>query len=285
MRESGYTNREMLQFVARMQAKDGSKQNRLGWLDDSLRTSEESDVVFFVGCLPFADKLFGGVVETGLLEIARSAIRLLNAVGVEPNVMKAEVCCGVDFHLLGERPTFESLCAQNVDNLKKAKAKTILTACSDGAYMLGQYAALGFDHGCEVMHVAEYAASRLSGESFAPGAAILPSALVGPTGATEPLDTSKMESLLGPNTHNLASLAGRPIDILAGGWLPTNAAARNRLDGLLNTAVEAGCERVVTTCPRCFLSLRYAQRATSWQQSYILVQDLTVALARLVGGR
>ncbi|MCD6325961.1 (Fe-S)-binding protein [bacterium] len=275
------SNREMMMSIGRMQARDGNSQSRLSWHDRNLKVAECGPIVYFVGCLPYADVLFGGHVETGLLEIPRAAVRLLNLLGIEPVVMPSEVCCGLDFHLTGDNETFESLARQNVEHIRKTGAKTILTTCGDGAFMLRKYPSLGFDHGCEVMHVAEFAANRLDEIKIPEGTGILPSCTTGPCGDSGPINTSALSKLLGKGVVDLSQAIGGPFECAAGGWLPANSDESRKLEGFIAAAVEMNCDRIYTACPRMLLSLRYTMRPGAWHRSSVELQDLTVALARL----
>jgi len=194
--ENGLTNRGMMRTVARLQAQGGLNQKRLSWLDDSLQTAETGDVVYFVGCVPFADVLLADRIDNGILSVPRAAIRLLNLVGTRPVVLPNEVCCGLDAYLGGDMDTARSLARLgldaylggdmdtarslarlNVEMFRAVGAKRILTSCAGGAWMLRHYSALGHDHGCEVLHVAEFLAQRLDGIRLPAGTALWPSSV------------------------------------------------------------------------------------------------------------
>lgn len=279
---NGFTHREMLLSVARLQAKGKGAQKRLSWLEEPLKASTKGQVVYFVGCVPYSDVLFGSWTETGLLDTPRAAVRLLNSQGIEPVILADEVCCGLDFYLNGEEETLRQLAARNVELLKAAGAETVLTACSDGAFMLHQYASLGFQHGCEVMHIAEYLADELEGISLPEKTAILPSRTVGQRGASEAIDVSELASIFSEGSIDLSKGGLGPFEIAASGWLPENADAKRRLDRFVETAIDRGCERIATTSPRALMCFRHAQRAGAWLGSHIEVEDLTVLLSRLI---
>jgi len=278
----GFTNREMMRTIARFQAKGGLPQNRLSWLDESLNVAKAGPIVYFVGCVPYAEVLFGRQVETNLLSIPRAAVRLLNPVGIAPVVLPNEVCCGLDAHLDGENDTVNSLAEQNTEMFQAVRAKTILTTCSAGAWMLSQYPALGFDHGCEVMHLAEFLAGRLDGVALPPRTAIWSSCTAGSDGMTARFDASKLAAFMGPDVVDLAKRDLAPADCHGAGWLPKDAKARESVDRLIDTAIDAGCERILTLCPRCLVSLKFALRPGAWVKSHVDVQDLIVFLSSLV---
>ncbi|MBN2208421.1 MAG: (Fe-S)-binding protein [Candidatus Coatesbacteria bacterium] len=284
------TNRDMMRTVCRLQARPGLKQNRLSWLNESLRVAQKGPIVYFVGCLPFADIVFGRQIEANLLSIPRAAVRLLNSLGIEPVILPNEVCCGLDAHLDGEEDLARSLAERNTAMLKAAGAKTILTTCSDGAWMLGQYPELGFDHGCEVMYLAEFLEGKLEGVALPPGTAIWPCS------SQSQVESRKSEGdtwcrgsacctlLRFVNTHRAeqAPPLQQAGECHGSGWLPRDARARARIDRLCDAAIDSGCQRILTLCPRCLVSLKFALRPASWVKSDIDVQDLIVFLSSLV---
>lgn len=255
-------------------------QNRLSWLDESLDVAAEGPIVYFAGCVPFAGVLFDRRAETSLSSIPRAAVRLLNSVGVKPVVLPNEVCCGMDAQLAGENDTVNSLAQQNTEMLKAAGATIVLTTCSDGAWMLKQYPALGFDHGCEVMHLAEFLAGKLEGVTLPPKTGIWPSCVRSSDGARR-FDVSKLAAVIGPEVVDLAERDSAPADCHEDGWLPKDAEARERVDRLIDTAIDAGLERILTLSPRCLVSLKFALRPGTWVKGHVDVQDLVVFLSSL----
>jgi ferredoxin len=77
---------ELLQSAARLMAGPRAPERGLDWLGDDLEVAEEGEIALFVGCLPFFDVLFERELGLETVEIARSAIRLLNRLGIQPVV-------------------------------------------------------------------------------------------------------------------------------------------------------------------------------------------------------
>jgi Fe-S oxidoreductase len=139
-----------IQTWMRMMADPSLKQNRLDWLTDDLITAEESDTVYFVGCLPHYEALFGKIGAQGV-EIAQSAVRILNHLGIEPIVLADERCCGHDLYWEGESDTFRQLAALNTEMLRATGAKRLVTTCAECARTLK----MDYDLGMEVMHMSQ----------------------------------------------------------------------------------------------------------------------------------
>jgi Fe-S oxidoreductase len=120
-----------------------------------LRVSDSSDTLYFVGCAPYYGALFKplGVDGNG---IARSVVRVLNAVGIEPQVLADERCCGHDLLWEGDVEGFLTLAELNRTLMRQAGVKRIATACPECARALKvDYPAHGIDLDVEVLHLAE----------------------------------------------------------------------------------------------------------------------------------
>jgi heterodisulfide reductase subunit D len=152
---------EAIQTWMRMMTSPELKQNRLEWLDEDLKVSTNSDTVYFAGCLPYYDVVFNKIGAQGV-EIARSAVRVLNRLGVEPIILENERCCGHDLLWEGDVANFRKLAELNIAMLQATGAKRIVTTCPECARTLKvDYPAHVGDLGMEVMHIAELLAQNL----------------------------------------------------------------------------------------------------------------------------
>lgn len=119
-----------LQSLMHIMTADQLSQNRLGWLDKKLKTKAESDCLYFMGCLPYFDILFADIgVRT--LDTAGSAVKLLNRLGIEPALLPNERCCGHDLLWAGDVENFARLAEHNVKEIKRARAKQVVTTCPE----------------------------------------------------------------------------------------------------------------------------------------------------------
>ena len=149
------THGEVIQTWGQIMTAPELDQNRLEWLNSDLRVSQDSDVLYFVGCLPYYHTQFKHLGIEGL-EIARAAVRILNKLGIEPQVMSDERCCGHDQIWQGDMVTFDALARQNLERLQTTKARQIITTCPECARTLGlDYPARVGDHGMEVLHLTQ----------------------------------------------------------------------------------------------------------------------------------
>jgi heterodisulfide reductase subunit D len=125
--------------------------------------SDDSDTLYFVGCAPYYGALFKplGVDGDG---IARSTVRALNALGIEPQVLADERCCGHDLLWEGDVEGFQTLAGLNAALIRQSGVRRIVTACPECARALKvDYPAHGIRLDVEILHLAELLASM--GES------------------------------------------------------------------------------------------------------------------------
>ncbi|MEE8403379.1 MAG: (Fe-S)-binding protein, partial [Candidatus Hydrothermarchaeaceae archaeon] len=106
-----------------------TKPRRKKFLSEDVRVDDDSDVLYFMGCVTYLDIIFKDDVGFEGMDIADNTIRLLNAVGITPAVLDGEKCCGHDQFWRGQNEFFEEFAKQNVEHLKKYK--TIVTSCPE----------------------------------------------------------------------------------------------------------------------------------------------------------
>ena len=149
------THNEMLQTLGRMMIDPELEQNRLGWLEDGLETSEDSDTIFFVGCMPYYDTIFNSLGVEGI-KIGQAGLKILNYLGIKPQVLSDERCCGHDQLWQGNVDNFLALAKLNLEMFKDSGAKRIVTPCPECAYTLKiDYPKFIGDHGLKVLHLTE----------------------------------------------------------------------------------------------------------------------------------
>jgi Fe-S oxidoreductase len=178
------THGEAIHAWMRMMMDPALKQNRLGWLNDQesfefqapnpgptlkpktenskprLHTSDTSDTLYFVGCAPYYGALFKPLGVDGD-RIARSTVRVLNALEIKPQVLADERCCGHDLLWEGDVEGFRTLAEMNAALIRQAGVKRVVTSCPECAHALKiDYPAHGIKLNVEVMHLAELLAEN-----------------------------------------------------------------------------------------------------------------------------
>ena len=272
-----------LQSIARLQARSNLVQRRLEWLDrDKLRVSDDGEVLLFVGCAPYFEPVFEDI-PVRALDIAESTIRILNHLGIEPQVHGDEKCCGHDALWLGDVDTFERLSNHNVELIRDSGAKTVLCFCPECFRTLASDYP---DLDCEVLHVSEFLARKIdSGElTLAPRE--------GRVTYQDPCRLGRHMNLYDAPRKVLSAIDGlelvemehhREDAVCCGTSCFTNCdsySKRIRVDRLME-AEATGAQTLVTACPKCQTHFKCALN-TRGEQSGPEVHYDVVDLVNLV---
>jgi len=154
------THSGILFSLMKLISRSDIKQKRLDWLD-GCRTSQKSEVLYFVGCAPYFEPIFQDI-EVSPVNIARNSIKILNALGIEPMLLPNERCCGHDLLWTGDTETFKKLAQLNAEMIRETGAKKIVFSCPEGYRTFKidypQYVKLD----CEPVHISELLAQNLS---------------------------------------------------------------------------------------------------------------------------
>jgi Fe-S oxidoreductase len=273
-----------------------STPRRLDWLEPDLRIAAEGPVFLFVGCLPLFEPVYADL-GLRLMEIARSAVRILNGLGIEPVVRGEEVCCGHDL-LWGGDPgnEFRALAEKNAALIQSTGAKTVVTACAECARTLAlSYREVVRTFTPEIVHLASFVARRSGELVFAPE-----------NGDGEKVvtyqDPCRLGRHLGVIDEPRALLGGIPGVRLAemvpsgadsrccgtSGFLHCDAESRRLQSLRLADARATGAELLVTACPKCLIHFTCAQKederrarlsGLAEETTRMRAEDLTVLVA------
>jgi Fe-S oxidoreductase len=157
--EDGKTNPALDKVIAGLRKQGtmvpGAKGKRAGWaeglgLKDA--TKEKVDVYYHVGCLTSYDKSFQ--------KLARATVKILQKAGVNFGIgYENETCCGGRAYQMGYKEDFLNQAKKNMDMLKKAGVKTLVTGCADGYQAFKVlYDKFNLKGDLEVLHISEYLA-------------------------------------------------------------------------------------------------------------------------------
>jgi len=161
-REGTCSHGGILESISKIMMAPNLKQQRLDGLNGTLQTSQNSEYLYFMGCLPYFEILFEDInVES--MNIARNTIKILNYFDIKPQVLPDEKCCGHDSYWNGDIQTFQKLGLANIDQIKKANVKKVITSCPEC------YRTLKIDYpkyfgrqDYEVFHVSEFLSEFIS---------------------------------------------------------------------------------------------------------------------------
>jgi Fe-S oxidoreductase len=279
------THGDVVQTWGRMMARHEIEQDRLGWLDGDLRVSASSDTLYFVGCLPYFDPMFRGIGAEGI-EIARAAVRILNHLGIEPQVLADERCCGHDQLWQGDFQTFQALARQNLERLKASGARRIVTTCPECTRTLKvDYAQLAGAHHLEVMHLSELVAALQPDLGTAETSTIVtyqdPCRLGRHLGVYE----APRRVLAGIGLQVAEMERSRHTSLCCGTscWTACGQVSKNIQVERLGEARATGAELLVTACVKCQIHLKCAQDDPALRDDIAIpVRDWTTVVAERI---
>jgi Fe-S oxidoreductase len=279
------THSGMIQTWGRMMTEPDLVQHRLLWLDEGLSTNQDSDTIYFPGCLPYYQEAFGGMQFEGN-DIARAAIKILNQLGIEPALLENERCCGHDQFWQGDMETFSQLAKLNLELLKESGAERIITTCPECFYTLKySYPEHVGEHDLQVLHLVELLEqSQLSFSN---------SSVAKQNNRTvtyqDPCRLGRFESIY-QQPRDLIHEAGyklvemehnRNSGICCGTSCWSNCGSLNHeiQENRLSEARSTKADVLITACHKCQIHLLCAQKGMSDDKDRVIIRDLTTMIA------
>jgi Fe-S oxidoreductase len=276
-------------------ASDGLKQNRLSWLEGlktKTRAGSNSDIMFFVGCLPHFN-ISHGHINSNTLAIARDSIAILNALGVTPVVLPDERCCGHDLLFGGNPAGFEALAEKNAQLIKAAGVKRIVISCPEGYQTLAQeYPRVLKGWGVEVTHISEFLAEKIDA-----GKVNFKNDLSLKVTYQDPCRLGRYMGVIDAPRKVIDAIPGVELvemehygrDAICCGvssWISCGSTAKSIQMSRLAEAKATGADTLVTACPKCQIHFRCAlsgKVSGDRDKVDIPVEDLTSLVVRALG--
>ncbi|MEA2039821.1 MAG: (Fe-S)-binding protein [Thermodesulfobacteriota bacterium] len=253
----------MLQTIMAMQTQD-VQQNRTFWIEDG-KTSDSSDVFYFVGCRPYFDIIFRDI-DAGSIKGAQNMLKILNTCGVEPIVCNDERCCGHDALLNGEEEKFKELAQLNLDVIRSSGAKKVVFSCPEGYYTFKNiYPEYFGELGFEPVHILDFLADKVEEGAiqFEESEGIVtyhdPCRLGRLSGVYDAprklIETLGLELKEMPRSRENALCCGTT------GWMNCSSCSKEIQVERLAEASDTGAGTIVTACPKCQIHFRCAKDA------------------------
>ena len=254
-----------LQSVMRMMATGGAQQDRMGWMDEDLKTEPaKGEVFYWTGCTMYYDAFFSDF-EVQALAGTRAAVRLMNKLGISPVVSAEERCCGHDLLWNGDRQNFELLAKHNVKLLADSGAHTLVTSCAECLRTWKiDYEPFFEGKPPRIMHITEFLVEHLPDLEFKTDE-------VRRVTFQDPCRLGRHLGIYDPPRQMLAALPG--VDFVdmrrsgpgaiccAGGtWSNCDRYAKRIQVERLREARATGAEVLVTACPKCQIHFRCAMK-------------------------
>ncbi len=273
-----YAHNGILQEVMRIQTLN-VHQDRTRWLTADMQVAEEGEYFYFVGCLPFFDIIFADL-GVQALNIARSAVRLLNRVGIAPIVSNAERCCGADLLLAGDVASFQRLAELNVETIRASGARSIVFTCAEcyNAFK-NDYPAFVGQLPFDLLHLTELLADKMAGGELA----LEP--LPGRVTYHDPCRLGRYLKVYEPPRQVISGVPGlelvemednreRAMCCGSTAWVNCSGCSKLIQREKLRQARETGAQVMLTTCPKCQIHLTCAARDLEAGQT-VKVEDVT----------
>jgi Fe-S oxidoreductase len=276
--------------LMRLMSRPDIKQRRLEWLD-GCRTSQKSEVLYFVGCAPYFEPIFEDI-EVSPVNIARNSIKILNALGIEPMLLPNERCCGHDLLWTGDTETFKKLAELNAQMIKESGAKKIVFSCPEGYRTFKNDYPQYVELDCELVHITELLAQSLKRNG--PKLEEINKRVT----YQDPCRLGRHLEIYEPPREIIKAIPGIKLtemehrgneSICCGTSAWTNCSSYSkqiRVERLLE-ARATGAEVLVTACPKCQIHFKCAmvdKGAEKGPDIEMEVMDIVTLVANALGG-
>jgi Fe-S oxidoreductase/coenzyme F420-reducing hydrogenase delta subunit len=287
------SHNNMFLDLPKIMANPKIKQNRLGWLPKDAKTLRSGDILYFVGCTPYFNVMFKDI-KAKPIETAKSVVKILNKVGIEPVLLNNERCCGHDLHFTGDEEAFKELAKMNVSAIKESKAKRVVVSCSECYRTLKlDYPEVVGDLDFEVLHISELLEDLIEKEKLD-----FPDVFKDKTVTYH--DPCRLGRHMGVYDSPRNVIKSIPeIDLLemernrenamccgVSSWLNCGKISKQIQIDRLTEAKETNADCLITSCPKCELHLKCAvagELPKKRKKVNIMMQDFSVLVAKALG--
>ncbi len=256
-----------LQTLNAIQTRD-VRQDKTAWAEKAGRFREQGDTYYFVGCLPYHDVLFR-YLGLSVLDTARSALTLLNRLGIEPVISNDERCCGHDAFWSGDSEVFKELADRNIESIQKSGAKQVLFSCPEGYHTFKTYYPKYFGElPFEVRHLTDFLAEELPKSD-------LELRTPEPHRVTfhDPCRLGRFSGIyeqprrlidLVPGQEQIEMQRNRENALCCGTscWMECSSFSKGMQVDRLTEAVDCGADTLITACPKCQIHLNCGLQTT-----------------------
>jgi Fe-S oxidoreductase len=258
---------------------------RMDWAKDLdvplIDDNPDPEYILWVGC--------AGAFDSRIIKQTRAMIKVLNAAGVDYAVLgHSEACTGDPARRTGNEMLFQMLAEQNVETLKQANAKKVVTSCPHCLHTLRHdYPQFGGDF--EVVHHTQlidhlYKTGRLRSESSPVGKITYhDSCYLGRWNREFDAPRDVIQSVGVPNVVELTRNKRHGFCCGAGGgrmFMEEHEGERvnfNRTDEI----IDAGVEAVAVACPFCNIMLTDGMKQRNVEEK-IQVLDIAELVAQSI---
>ncbi len=258
-----------------------ARQKRTEWMGDIkvkvVPEEGKAEVLYFVGCAPSYDPR--------LQRIPRILCRVMEMAGLDFGVLGTrESCCGNEIRRMGEVGLFEELRNGNLESIRAAAPKWIVTTSPHCFNAFRKEYGL---EGVEVLHFTELLQRLLREERISPSSEVRARVVY-----HDPCFLGKQNGIFDPPREVLRAIPG--VELLefgraretslccegGGGRMWVEGAGQGPRNGELRVreAEALGAEVIATACPFCLMNLEDALKTTGLEGK-LQVMDVAELLA------
>ncbi|UCD20360.1 MAG: (Fe-S)-binding protein [candidate division WOR-3 bacterium] len=250
------------QSLMRIMTTPELEQKRLDWIDNDLKTTQQGDVLYFVGCMPYFDILFSDI-KVNTLQAARASVKILNKLGITPVVLPQERCCGHDLLWSGDMENFEKLARHNIEEITKSGAKRIVFSCPEGYRTFKIDYPRYFGTHFRVEHITETIARAISNgelkmKNLEKVVTFQDPCRLGRHLRIYDEPRKAITSVPGLQLNEMARSRQRAICCGVSAWMSCSTYSKSIQRARLTEAKETGADLFVLSCPKCEIHFQCA---------------------------
>jgi Fe-S oxidoreductase/coenzyme F420-reducing hydrogenase delta subunit len=261
--EKSCTHGGVFEQISRIMMKSNLKQDRLHWVTDDLKISDESDTVFFTGCSPYFAAYFGEPYSDNLVGSLRAGVKLMNKIGIEPRVLSNEICCGHDLLIRGEIEQFKYMAEKLTKIIKDSKAKRIVFSCPECLVTLrDEYPKYVEKESIELLHISELLEKEISFIEFKKDivtATYQDPCRLGRYSSIYEQPRKMISAIPGINFVEMSHNNERSICCGNTAWIGCDSGTKEIQKQRIMEAINTDSEQLLTACPKCLIHLTCAK--------------------------
>jgi heterodisulfide reductase subunit D len=241
-------------------------------IDGTKPEKSDSKYGYFPGCVDTLG-LFLHDVKTDFGEITASSLKLLEKLGIKPQVMNMK-CCGHDVLWQGKKDVFKRLKNYNKNYIKESGIDTLITSCAECYRTFSK----DYDLGIKVLHISELL-DKLGLKINADVTYHDPCRLGRHMGVYDAPRMALTEN--GAKLKEMVHSREKALCCGVSSFMNCNEQTKALRVIRMDEALATGASTLITTCPKCLAHFNCLKNEKEPEKKYDFdVVDLSVFLAR-----
>ena len=254
-----------------------SQEKRTGWRPPGLKTSEEGEIAYWVGC--------NASFNQEMRNLPVNSIRILNKAGIEPVYLGTEEwCCGGGVYAAGCTGEVEETVRHNIDELIRRGVKTVISSCGSCYYYIGHLYPLlarqfGIKYEIQVKHINDVMDELISAGKLTPKFPVKFSVTF-----HDPCHQACAGGIVDQPRRVLAAIPGLQVTEMSHHGKDTLCCGRHslrypRYGGSINSArlaeaAATGVPALISSCPTCETNFRLGIKSGGKRMEVFDITDL-----------